>query len=208
MLPFLFVLLVHIVSTSYGQGQSEQFNQWTYNNYPNPFVNPEACRRPDSSFICDPNEILLPRQADQVNIVLKKIFNDTDVPCYDDTGIKKSGYVVMIALMNKINRTFSSSYTDNTKAIHAEAAWFSYYLGETWHRDTCDENVVILYSKEDSVFYTSTQSLARKKLSDDTIALVSLRNGHYFRSGNRDRILRGLLKVAEAYKRVLEGGNV
>ncbi|KAK3580512.1 hypothetical protein CHS0354_001113 [Potamilus streckersoni] len=207
MLLFLFVLFAYILSTSYGQGQSSQFNEWTYNNYPSPFKNPEACRRPEPSFICDPNEILLARQ-DQVNIVLKKIFNDTDVPCYDDTGIKKSGYVVMIALMNKINRTFSSSYTDNTRAIHTEAAWFSYYVGETWHRDICDENVVILYSKEDGVLYTSTQSLARKKLSDDKVALVNLRNGHYFRSKNRDKILRGLLKVAEAYKLVLEGGNV
>ncbi|WAR08018.1 hypothetical protein MAR_017976 [Mya arenaria] len=61
---------------------------------------------------------------------------------------------------------------------YMEAQYFSYYLGNElkWgrHSSQCNEMVIIFYSNEDQVLYTSTQPQARKLLTDDIVRTAVL----------------------------------
>ena len=49
--------------------QNEKIERWLWNkeDYPNPFERPPFCKRPTSSYICDPDMILTQQQGILIN---------------------------------------------------------------------------------------------------------------------------------------------
>lgn len=172
-----------------------QRSMYTVKNYPDPIDRYEACGRPSPSFVCDPSEFLPASAADAIDDLLKDVYNETTVPCYASgpRATRRKGYLIMVAVMPKMERYFTVNVTTyNMRTKYREAMYFSYYLGQEnkWgkHSSNCNEMVIILYSVEDNVLYTSTQPIARRKLTDtivqDTI-MTALAIHYPFNTSNR-----------------------
>lgn len=147
---------------------------WSVYDFPDPILTPAACGRPSPSFVCDPNNILPTADVEVIDETAKDVYNRTTVLCYDAQGSKRKGYLIMVAAMPKMNRTFTSRLADNRRTRYREAQFFSYMLGMyNWKHSTCNETTIILYSADDGVLYTSTQSTARAILTDQDIQDVA-----------------------------------
>ncbi|XP_053397030.1 uncharacterized protein LOC123551584 [Mercenaria mercenaria] len=155
---------------------SAQLSMYTVGNFPDPIERYQACGRPRPSFICDPSGRLPESTADTIDNLVKSIYNETTVPCYSSgpRATRRKGYIVMVAVVPKMERYFTldkKGYSMHTR--YREAQYFSYYLGQSikWgkHSSNCKEMVIILYSVEDGVLYTSTQAVARRRLTDEKV---------------------------------------
>ncbi|KAL4232468.1 hypothetical protein ACF0H5_007161 [Mactra antiquata] len=167
----LLPLVCLFVGSIYGQQDG-----WTVRNYPDPITMPGLCGRVNPSFICDPSRILEEAAADQIDEIAKNIYNETTVPCYASgpRASRRKGYMVMVAVMPKMQRYRTVNATVyNMRTRYREAQYFAYHLGQQkkWgaHSSSCNETVIILYSAEDGVLYTSTQSQARRLLTDGIV---------------------------------------
>jgi len=202
----LFLTCVFAVLLSIIQAQ-EAHQAWNRRDYPNPQTHPMQCKRERKSYLCDPNELLSQAEANQLDRVLESVVNDTKCPCSTYTcRSSRTGYVIAVALMDKIEE--EENYVDDGTSDIGEvidhslskARLFAYTLEQsTWKFGNCDEDIVIVYSRQDNVLYTMTGEAARGKLRDAHIGEIAMKVMHKFRSN----IFEGLHDMIMAYKKKL-----
>lgn len=185
-----------------------QLDMYTVKNYPDPIDRPQACGRISPSFICDPTNIIPEAAANVIDGEIKAIYNETTVPCYSSgpRESRRKGYMVFVALMPKMNRFFTVNTTGYGMATrYREAQHFAYYLGQEmlWgkHSAKCKEIVIILYSENDGVLYTSTQSTARRLLTDEKVqdTVLEALTMHYPFSANNRKVSDALIYIVRKY---------
>lgn len=183
---------------------------WTRRDYPNPQTNSYDCGRfSKRSYLCDPNKLLSDDEANQLDLVLESVVNDTKCPCSTYAcRTSRTGYVISVALMNKIEE--EENYVDDGSSDIGDvidhnlmkARLFAYTLESyTWNFGNCDEDIVILYSREDNALYTMTGEAARGKLRDAHIGEIAMMVMHKF--GPNKNIFEGLHDMIMAYKKKL-----
>ncbi|XP_060555412.1 uncharacterized protein LOC132716213 [Ruditapes philippinarum] len=151
-----------------------QRTMYRVSNFPDPIDRFGACGRPRPSFVCDPSGQLPANAADVIDDVVKSIYNETTVLGYGSMVSRRKGYMIMVAVLPKMQRYFTVNTTGySMQTRYREAQYFSYYLGQAskWgkHSSKLNEMVIILYSADDGVLYTSTQPVARKLLTDEKV---------------------------------------
>lgn len=194
-------------------------------NYPNPMTEPTQCGRETvrKSYVCDPELILGPRdqEASQLDVLIARIVDETSCPCSAFSCERhREGYKIGIALTDKMRLdNFVDSDDDDyfdggdertrkiQRNLHA-AQLYANEIQRRWNNSTklkfgyCDEDVVIFYSHEDNVLYTSTGRVARLKLTDSLVASIA----HEAReTGFRKSVFDGLWKVVNEYRSVFLG---
>merc|ERR1719328_655663 len=102
--------LIGLVSAIAAQ---EVQTSWTRANYPNPQTDSYGCGRySKKSYLCDPNKLLSDDEANQLDLVLESVVNDTKCPCSTYAcRTSRTGYVIAVALMNKIEE--DDNYVDD-----------------------------------------------------------------------------------------------
>jgi len=165
-------LLVVLAGGSLGQGY------YSY-KYPRP-----GCS--EYEWVCDPDNLLSHTEALMLDAKLSRVVSDTKCPCsnYACKHSGSRGYKVAVALITSFSP--DSRKDDQNAASHREpsreqmaktleeAKKIAVDLRKTWSFGRCDEDVVVIYSRDDDVVYTVTGSVARKKLDDGQVADISV----------------------------------
>ncbi|KAH3738431.1 uncharacterized protein LOC127851846 [Dreissena polymorpha] len=209
----VFLLIACVaMTTSEVRGQLPGRSKYNVKTFPDPIDRYQACGRPFPSFVCDPTNILSEVAANLLDDDLKKIYNETTVPCYSSgpRASRRRGYIVMVAMvpeMDRLHTVNNPNYTINVR--YHEAQFFSYYLGNQlkWgkHSSQCNEMVIIFYSQQDGVLYTSTQSTARRLLTDDVVRTVNMdaMPMYYPFTRNKGNLADAITYIARRYGDVL-----
>lgn len=152
-----------VFGTTFGERRT-----WGVSNFPDPILQPNNCGRVAPSFVCDPDNMLPENKVNVIDDLLKGIYNST-AACYA-TASNVKGYIVMMAVVPKMEKYFTANDSDSMYTRYREAMFFSYFLGweKKWgrHSNQCQEMVIILYSIEDGVLYTIAQPTAHRLLTD------------------------------------------
>jgi hypothetical protein len=171
------------------------------------------CNRQGPSYICDPDRVIVPVEADQLNAVLANIVNETNCPCSRySCSLHPEGYKIGIALVRKIrpDEEFHLRPDDERDANAQHVDWklnegklFAHELRQKWQMGRCDEDVLIFFSLHDGVLYTAVGDVARLKLNYDLIRAISMNARRDFGPGGN--IFRGLLQIVKEYRTVFFG---
>jgi len=179
--------------------------------YPNPWINPTPCGSKYRSYICDPNRILSDNDASQLDVKLHSVVSDTKCPCatYTCSSQRNDGYKIGIAVMKSFSDD-AQFYDQNTQlqreqsreqmqVILDKARQIAFDIRKNWNMGICDEDVIILYSRDDDVVFTVTGAVARMKLTDKLVADISLearrRNYDKFAFSGLDFMISKYLEV-------------
>ncbi|XP_071948792.1 uncharacterized protein [Antedon mediterranea] len=124
---------------------SASIKGWHQEQYPNIFTDPYQCGRPygvNDTWICDPDGILTSNQDIMIDETLKDIQNSSCL-CDSGCGDDDVGLRIVVALVGWM--TIDIDFIPKKE----QAYMFAKYLLIDWfHRDTCDNNVVIFYAYE------------------------------------------------------------
>ncbi|KAL4233423.1 hypothetical protein ACF0H5_008104 [Mactra antiquata] len=182
--------------------------EWTSQDYPNPQEMPELCGRytDTPSYVCDPNGLISKKSADFLDHILLSFQNDTKCPCSAYSCERRQhskGYIIAIALMRKIKRPDNVKDTPEAKKVlvHQFASDLRLRLWNSWA--TCDELIVIAFSKEDGILTTVTGSAANRVLSYNVTMAIQTELARFFRTDGN--IGQGLHYLTLNYRRVLDG---
>ncbi|CEM26289.1 unnamed protein product [Vitrella brassicaformis CCMP3155] len=153
---------------------------WRYEEYPDPITQPFACGQKTSGWICDPDGILSRKAAEQVSDTLRRITSETSVLC----GPGKRPFEMGVALMQQMSR----------KQIHTLGGYgtgterFAEKLGNHWAigNGRCNNGILMLISKDDSVVYVKTGTGAQETLKNQHLADVIQRMRPALRKGDYD----------------------
>jgi len=121
---------------------------------------------------------------------------------------QRRGYGIWVALVQRIrpNPVRESNRGEDNRLVDTtlkHARLFAYTQEEFWELTDCD--VVLLYSLEDNVVYTTTGVEAEKRLDNDKVADISMKARHNF--GHKD-IYHGLDSIVRDYKDAFLGRYV
>ncbi|XP_045197765.1 uncharacterized protein LOC123552288 [Mercenaria mercenaria] len=185
--------------------------EWTAKDYPNPQDDPEACGRyPDKpSYVCDPNGLISRKAADFLDHILLNLQNDTKCPCstYSCEGRQHSkGYIMAIALVEKIYKPENVQDTvDGRKGLVNQFAFD--LLRKRWNTwDTCDELIIIAFSKDDRILTTVSGKTPLRVLTDPITKAIQIELARFFRDDGGN-VGQGLHYLTMNYRRVLDGYN-
>ncbi|CAG2186565.1 unnamed protein product [Mytilus edulis] len=168
---------------------------WEKEDFPNPQINIDLCgRHCKTSWICDPNAVLSSQQADELDSIVNTVAESGKCSCQNCTST--DGYNISIALV--------SSLKPSIKSLKDSAVEFIHFIRDSWNFQKCDNDIVILLSKDDRKVYTEAGATANKFLTDDCIDQVhdiiesDLSDGKYYDV---------LKEMATQYKIILSEGN-
>ncbi|XP_074662334.1 uncharacterized protein LOC141914894 [Tubulanus polymorphus] len=174
---------------------------WHVLDYPNPQVNITKCgRRVRRSWICDPNNLLKFEEANELDSLIADIQRDTLCPCSRDICYRDGrGYVISIALVNKLTtdsrQQGMAQQVENGRKFVRNLEKYNYAF------DRCDEDVIIMYSRDDNIIYTLTGLKAREKLTDQILSDITRDATVYF----MHNLFMGLKHMLYGIRSVLEG---
>lgn len=174
-------------------------------HYPNPMNDPEECGRNKRSYLCDPDSILNPGEADQLDREIERVTNETKCPCSEnscDSRKYRKGYKIAVALINKMPDDKYVQLKEGGDILEnnmEKARLYAYTLLNRWKIGSCNEGIIIFYSKEDNVLYTMTGDTAAKKLKSTSIGEISMEGRGKFGSNN----FEGLVYLITQYRDVL-----
>lgn len=172
----------------------------------NPLNDPEKCGQKGRSHICNPDGIIPIEQVAQLNHIISSIHNDTI--CTSCPTSCRSGYVLGIAVIEamKLDQSIHKLHAtgeDQAKymdAVLKEAKHYALKLLHDWKMGHCNEDVLIFFSKNDSVLYTVTNSEAQKKLTDEVVGEIAMHSRIKF--SNQGNITEGFKEILNNYKLV------
>lgn len=209
------VIVIHVaVLCQLSSAQNIPRQVWhSKDHYPDPMKNPVTCNRPGPSYICDPDRIIVPYEADQLNTLLVNTLNETRCPCSRYSCSRyPEGYKIGIALTKQIraDSDFRSRSDDDRDETSRKNEWllnqgmlFARTVMEKWDLGRCSEDVLIFYSMNEGILYTTTGEVARMKLNHTVInAIMMNARGDFGPGGN---VFRGLLKIVKEYRSVFFG---
>ncbi|CAH1800133.1 unnamed protein product [Owenia fusiformis] len=176
--------------------------EWTVEDYPNPQRQVYNCGRNGiTSWVCDPNNLITHNEANYLDDMINFFMKKTKCACPKKCKRKNKGYHIAIALMNKM-KPYSDFESFDDKLKHA--AYFSHQLESMlWKYGMCQEDIVILYSKEDNVIYTMPGNNSRKILDGNMITEVTMESRVYFEPGKN--ITKGLETMIKGYRAAING---
>ncbi|ORM39823.1 20S-pre-rRNA D-site endonuclease nob1 [Babesia sp. Xinjiang] len=104
----------------------------TLENYPDPFINPRECNRPDAheSYVCDPDRILTKVEADRIDEMLSLQRHDSSHHC---EGLGAVPYRLGVAIINWLSAEDMSALSDEL------------LLRWRLSHEKCADGVLILY---------------------------------------------------------------
>lgn len=147
--------------------------QWKASDVPSPGKHPEECKVSAAGRLCDPDELLLPWERDQIQDVLTSIRQQTNMSCPDG---EVRGYQPGVLLIRKIATKdwVYSKWVSVLKDNEATAERFARTVSNSWKLgdDGCDSSLLLFLSVDDRAFYLKTAAATKKALSDDTAATI------------------------------------
>lgn len=185
-------------------------------DFPSPQIMPSRCNTDFDSYICDPHQIIDPKEARQLRLLLKEVATDTRCPCSMYTCTRRDiqkyrGYKIGVALLDSLsgnssansqNSAYREESHDKMQDTLEEAAKVAIKLRNEWKLGLCDEDVIIVYSRADDVVYTVTGSTARETLTDRLVGGIS----YSARNRNDDNFgFSGIRFMIEEYHKVFKG---
>ncbi|KAL5010487.1 hypothetical protein ScPMuIL_012792 [Solemya velum] len=176
-------------------------SKWNVRYYPNPRRSFQQCGRYSQSWICDPNELLLERDANEINDMLSRVNAETVCSCPTCVS-KREGFPIMVAVMPEMQKILNRS--DSLDDLMVEARLFAYYLTERYKFGECEDALtLILFVQESGIAYTITRPKAREKITDEHVSQVTLDAWDYFQSSRRGSVAFGLKQMIQDYKDIL-----
>ncbi|XP_067674566.1 uncharacterized protein [Haliotis asinina] len=200
------LVLVVMCHTVIGQlDDEERPDEWNPEDMPHPVRNPQHCRLGQKAgFMCDPDGILTERSVELLNWLLRGAYdNDTVCPCstYWCERTRK-GTHISIALINRMK--LAETFDDPDTAVMQAASNFALKLqNQFWNFGTCNNDVVIFFSRDDGVLFVSYGQTAALRLNNAVVSYIQGQFGHYFRPGGD--IFVGLAEMVVAIRQVLNG---
>ncbi|KAK7107293.1 uncharacterized protein [Littorina saxatilis] len=193
-----------------GWSQERVRTSWLPEEIPNPQKNPKACGLgPNPGYICDPNGILTRHQLETIDWFLNGIaFTDNQAMCpcsryHCEHGGAPRFYKVAIAL---VPRLALPMLTTGRRAEPLDQVQnFAYRLEhDLWNISSCEEDIVIVYSRDDQALVTMTGSTAGRRLDPYSRSVIHSIVGQHFAD---NRINEGLLRMVYEIELVLNGNN-
>ncbi|GFS12750.1 hypothetical protein ElyMa_004866500 [Elysia marginata] len=178
LLPILCPYMVHSQST---------ILQWAPDDMFNPLVNPRDCglQTDEPSYVCDPNHILGDHLASFNWILKDAAYNSTRCPCsnyYCENARGAKGYRIGLALVRQMKLQKGSDGKRNTHMDQAQL--FAQRLeSDLWDMGSCQEDIIIFYSKDDQTLALFGGSTATMKLTPYYRKLLAYRSGSRFEDG-------------------------
>ncbi|XP_064627902.1 uncharacterized protein LOC135487761 [Lineus longissimus] len=176
---------------------------WHYSSYPNPQTDLLECGRGNRmSWICDPDSVITMREADELDALAADIRRDTSCPCNSQVctrTARQAGFIVAVAMMNKIQRPYKSD--GGSDLLTDFRNWVTNLEKHRWRFDRCDEDIIILFSKYDSMIYTVTGEKARETLTDELLYEITVDSQEYFAHS----IFMGIKHMLYGIRKVLMG---
>jgi len=190
-------------------------NGWAAKDYPNPRLSADrtganggyaACKRPERSYICDPDNILSSDEANQIDVLINKTMYETTCPCSLNTcRTQKTGYVIGVALVRKMQLEEEGELDLQEEIAQSldQSRLFAYTLEQTWGLGQCEEDIIIFFSLEDNALYTMTGDTARLILDARYIGEISMKNRSNFAAGKD--IAAGVMRMIDGYRDAVQG---
>lgn len=198
--------IVPAVMSQQRDRNSKRVFQWNVHQYPDPFSYDtySRCGRHNKSNICDPNNLIPDSRpcctADQIDKLIWKVFHETRCTCHKCTQ-NMHGYVIRVAVMPRMESIFKHGNT--TEDLLKNAQMFAYMLTQKWAMGgSCNESVLILFSRYDGVLYTVTLPLAREVLKDEYVKRITISVRHLF--DNDETIGVGLYEMITRYMKIFD----
>ncbi|KAI6196920.1 hypothetical protein M3Y94_01164700 [Aphelenchoides besseyi] len=171
-------------------------SQYNPQTYPDPRVDPAACKILFPGQVCDPSEILTPEQRAQINeriLRLQQItsnIRNTSPPC---VGSQNSNLYIIVALIDKLGTVPFESVSVEKFTNLLRSRYQNYQdIG------ICDTMVLIVNSRVDRQVFTVAGRDA--KLSREVLQSAFHRNLVHFRSGNYAMGLESMVEqIVSAY---------
>ncbi|XP_077979489.1 uncharacterized protein LOC144434849 [Glandiceps talaboti] len=226
------LLLIMLIVNIYGgnaerSGEEQQYSpqftihddvphEWQIEMYPNPQNDSTglsySCGHGlNTSWICDPNEILSNQEAGELNEIAENIRLTTTCVCSicDANNTNNSqlgtGYVVAIAIVNRMEAEYINQGCPTRKELVKEAdKWATYLRTTRWQFGDCGNDVIILYSKEENVIVTSTGEKTAEVLQASHIQHLYSKAHEYLDS---HEYFKGLKFLLQQYNRTLVTGE-
>jgi len=161
-------------------------------SFPNPQTDNANCHRNSTDvFLCiGPNVQFDVQRAVELDQVAREIRRNGKSVCAGETGgnrVSEPGPTVGVAIVNQIQRPFSRSYTEQD--LLGLAAKFSYnLLMRNWKAwltrgsATCNDGIVVLYSRADQIVYISVGDQLRNILNTGLLSQVLVDSRTFFKS--------------------------
>ncbi|KAK6170792.1 hypothetical protein SNE40_019097 [Patella caerulea] len=199
------VVVLIFVGVAFAQLDPDDIpSEWLPEQFPNPKRNPQACGLGNKyGYVCDPNLLLTEKQRLILDWLMEGLVkNDTKCPCSVwACEQKRQGYSVGIALVKKMK------IPDRSRTVLDQAKVFAHYLQSThWHYGRCEEDIVVLYSKEDEVLQFMAGKTAGAVLTNQVARAIGNHVGGHFREGGN--LPYGLYDLGLLLRDVLNGNTM
>ncbi|XP_076445673.1 uncharacterized protein LOC143283351 [Babylonia areolata] len=204
--------LLTLVTVAFELVQSQKLEvipeSWLPDNFPNPLKKHSICGLGKTpGYVCDPNRILTQHQLTTLNWFLQGIadtVNTDQCPCsryFCENHVGQRFYKVAVALIPRLSIPRN---TDGRQvSVLDQANIFAYRLEhDVWNMSSCEEDIVILYSRDDRALVTMTGQTAGRKLDALTRKVIHGMVGQAFAEG---RINEGLERMVYEIEMVLNG---
>ncbi|PAV64433.1 hypothetical protein WR25_07021 isoform B [Diploscapter pachys] len=160
----------------------QAFDRYTPETYPDSSLQPLSCGQPRPSFLCDPNDFLSRTnntgRVDKLSTSLIEVRGKTKCSCSAADEIQcidsSNGFTMSIALVPKFKLN-DDEYTQANLLRAAEL--FADSLRDRYDRDQCDDDILIVYSTNDSIIWTSVGDVASRYLYRTVIDQVQKQAG-------------------------------
>jgi len=158
-------------------------------------------------FICDPHRMLSLKDITAINWILRDAAkNGTTCPCsnyyceFPKREHTMTGYHISVALVNKM-KIENNIVTNQPNSLEDQSNDFANKLVTgSWKFGRCEEDIVVLYSREDQMLAVHGARTAANKLSRVERELLVKKSGHFFGEG---RIAAGLHEMLHDMKILL-----
>lgn len=201
-----------LVALTFELGRSQELEtlpySWLPEKFPNPIRNPRQCGLGDEpGYVCDPNGLLTRHQRKTLNWFLKGIadtVNTDECPCsryHCENYRGQRFYKVAVALVPSLAIPRNTDGRD--VEVLDQANTFAYRLeNDLWNMSVCEEDIVVLYSRDDRALVTMTGKTAGRKLNAVARNVIHSIVGEALADG---RINEGLERMVHEIELVLNG---
>lgn len=154
-----FILLILLVSANLAISR-----EWKPDNFPNPKRDVDTCGRGFASSICDPDNVLKRKEADEIEGAIMDVAQGEEPFTVRPCGDRPEGYHVGVAIMRKM---------DIPDGVSPErfAETFARALHDAWGvgSEACDNGILVLLAVDDRQIFISTGAGAKEYLSNKEV---------------------------------------
>ncbi|XP_064621890.1 uncharacterized protein LOC135484404 isoform X1 [Lineus longissimus] len=178
---------------------------WKPEDFPNPQVDLERCgRQGQRSYVCDPNHLISPSDANALDAKIQEIQQTTPCACTEGTCEDQGfGYIISIAIVQEV--FIDESVKNVGEESHLQVERFAHYLRKkSWKFGTCGNDVVVVLAVNDKKIFTSAGEDAGSVISSTCISKAFYHARYRFTNG---QYYAGLMSTLNDYKTYLIEGD-